>query len=137
MVRKFLQGLKPEIGGRLQALTYTHLYEVIEKAVNVETFVAKEQAVMSKPRENRNQGGSNSKIAQQSKKGNMFDLKVVVLHWWWNNPLSLLVAVWSISLTNRSSLPSSTESITQRVSIPLWYVHCISNKHLRFLLYPL
>ncbi|CAA7045048.1 unnamed protein product [Microthlaspi erraticum] len=46
------------------------------------------------------------------------DLKVVVLHWWWNNPLSLLVAVWSISLTNRSSLPSSTESIPKGFPFP-------------------
>ncbi|CAA7026136.1 unnamed protein product [Microthlaspi erraticum] len=65
------------------------------------------------------------------------DLKVVVLHRWWPNPLSLLMAVWSISETNWSRLTSSTGSITQRVSIPLWYIHGISNKHLRFLLYPL
>ncbi|CAA7059149.1 unnamed protein product [Microthlaspi erraticum] len=69
MVRKFLQGLTPEIGGRLQAVTYTHLYDLIEKAVNVESFIKREKAMANRSRDNRSQGsGSNPRHVSTTKK---------------------------------------------------------------------
>ncbi|CAA7021309.1 unnamed protein product [Microthlaspi erraticum] len=69
MVRKFLQGLTPEIGGRLQAVTYTHLYDLIEKAVNVESFIKREKAMANRGKDNRSQGsGSNPRNVSTTKK---------------------------------------------------------------------
>ncbi|CAA7046019.1 unnamed protein product [Microthlaspi erraticum] len=48
LVRQFMQGLKPEIGGRLQSVTFTNPHEVIERAVNVETYLQKEKAAWNK-----------------------------------------------------------------------------------------
>lgn len=42
IVRKFLRGLRPEIGSRLQAVTSESLFELVEKAVNVEEMVQAE-----------------------------------------------------------------------------------------------
>ncbi|CAA7040904.1 unnamed protein product [Microthlaspi erraticum] len=69
MVRKFLQGLSPETGGRLQAVTYTHLYDLIEKAVNVESFIKREKAIANRNKDNPNRGeSSNSKNITTAKK---------------------------------------------------------------------
>ncbi|CAA7046738.1 unnamed protein product [Microthlaspi erraticum] len=69
MVRKFLQGLTPETGGRLQVVTCTHLYDLIEKAVNVENFIKREKAIANRNKDNWNRGeGSNPRNIPNTKK---------------------------------------------------------------------
>lgn len=46
MVRRFLRGLRPEIWGRLQAVTYSSVSELTERAVNVEEGLELEKGVM-------------------------------------------------------------------------------------------
>jgi len=43
MVRRFLRGLRPEIRGRLQAVTYTNVSELTDRAVNVEEGIELEK----------------------------------------------------------------------------------------------
>jgi len=45
MVRRFLRGLRPEIWGRLQAITYISVNELTERAVNVEEGIELEKSV--------------------------------------------------------------------------------------------
>jgi len=45
MVRRFLRGLRPEIWGRLQAVTYSSVNELTEHAVNVEEGIELEKSV--------------------------------------------------------------------------------------------
>ena len=45
MVRSFLRGLRPEIWGRLQAVTYGSVNELTERAVNVEEGISHDLAL--------------------------------------------------------------------------------------------
>jgi len=51
MVRRFLRGLRPEIWGRLQPVTYTNVSELKERVVNVEEWIELEKG--EKLRENK------------------------------------------------------------------------------------
>ncbi|CAA7034088.1 unnamed protein product [Microthlaspi erraticum] len=63
LVRQFMQGLKPEIGSRLQSATFTNPHEIIERAVNVEAYLLKEKAAWNKRK-------IESKTASKAKKAN-------------------------------------------------------------------
>lgn len=70
LVRKFLRGLKPEIGSCLQAVNFVSLFELIEKAVNVEEMVAaeREPTVGSNPKPQSSQS-KDDKLRTNQKKG--------------------------------------------------------------------
>jgi len=55
MVRRFLRGLRPKIWGGLQAVTYTNVSELTERAVNVEEWIELEKG--EKLRENEKSEG--------------------------------------------------------------------------------
>lgn len=63
MIRKFLQGTRPSIRGRLQAVTFLTLTELIEKAVNVEGVTAELE------RRSGGQGNRGNKFSAQEKQG--------------------------------------------------------------------
>ncbi|CAA7021304.1 unnamed protein product [Microthlaspi erraticum] len=69
LVRQFMQGLKPEIGGRLQSVTFTNPHEVIERAVNVETYLQKEKAAWNKRKMEFNATTKSKKGGQSSNQG--------------------------------------------------------------------
>lgn len=46
LVQKFLRGLKPEIGSRLQAVIFESRFELVEKAVNMEEVVEAERRTL-------------------------------------------------------------------------------------------
>lgn len=48
MVRRFLRGLRPEIWGRLQAVTYDSVTELAERAVNVEEGIVMEKEAFAR-----------------------------------------------------------------------------------------
>ncbi|XP_033139445.1 uncharacterized protein LOC117131303 [Brassica rapa] len=70
LVRKFLRGLKPEIGSCLQAVNFVSLFELIEKAVNVEEMVAAEcePTIGSNPKPQSSQS-KDDKLRTNQKKG--------------------------------------------------------------------
>jgi len=69
LVRKFLRGLKPEIESHLQAVNFVSLFELIEKAVNVEEMVAaeREPTVGSNPKPQSSQSKDDKLRTNQKK----------------------------------------------------------------------
>lgn len=77
LVCKFLRGLKPEIGSRIQAVNFESLFELVEKAVNVEEMVTAERGTiptaMSNPKTQISQSGEDKlRINQRSGRKGQF-----------------------------------------------------------------
>jgi len=72
MVRRFLRGLRPEIWGRLQAVTYGSVNELIERAINVEEGIELEKSVTNK--ESDRSGGRKTNNTETKNNASKFTL---------------------------------------------------------------